>query len=98
MKYWNTLTNLETEIIRLSEFRNLFELILHAVENGAEVEQVNSGLYTMSGMLEDINENLSENFYGLWDTVRNDSSDEDTTESDARWTRIVNDLQKVSTN
>jgi hypothetical protein len=79
MKHWNALTNVETQIIRLGEFKNLFELVLSGVESGsASVEQIQSGLYTMSGMLEEIDTNLSNEFQSLWDEVRDEDEDEST--------------------
>lgn len=76
MKYWNTLTEIEQQVIRVGEFKNLMNLIA----NGAECstpEQLESGFFTLLGMIEDIDEKLSENFQTLWDEIRNDDSEEE---------------------
>lgn len=75
MKHWNTLTSVETQIIRLGEFKNLFELVLNGVEGGSTIEQLHSGLYTMSGMLEEVEKNLSNEFQNLWDEIRDADND-----------------------
>lgn len=73
MKHWNTLTALESALIRLGEFKNLFELLTDGVDNGSTQEVLNSAIYTMSGMIEDINEEAMSHFYTLWEEVREDS-------------------------
>lgn len=73
MKHWSTLTNLETQIIRVSEFNNLYNLILSGLENGATESQIQTGLYTMQGMLEDINDKLYPAFQNVWDEIRDES-------------------------
>lgn len=74
MKHWNTLTALESALIRLGEFKNLFELLTDGVDNGSTQEVLNSAIYTLSGMIEDINEEAMASFYTLWEEVRQDSS------------------------
>lgn len=76
MKHWNTLTALESALIRLGEFKNLFELLTDGVDNGSTQEVLNSAIYTMSGMIEDINEEAMSHFYTLWEEVRQDSENE----------------------
>jgi hypothetical protein len=73
MKHWTTLSELESALIRLGEFKNLFELLTAGVDNECSREVMNSAIYTMSGMLEDINETAMNNFYTLWEEVRQDS-------------------------
>ena len=73
MKHWNTLTELESSLIRLGEFKNLFELLTAGVDNECSREVINSAIYTMSGMLEDINETAMNSFHTLWEEVRQDS-------------------------
>lgn len=73
MKHWNTLTELESSLIRLGEFKNLFELLTHGVDNECSREVLNSAIYTMSSMIEDINEEAMSHFHTLWEEVRQDS-------------------------
>lgn len=73
MKHWSQLNNLETQIIRVSEFTNLYNLVLYGVENGATISQIQTGLFTMQGMLEDINDKLYPAFQDVWNGVREDS-------------------------
>lgn len=73
MKHWSELNNLETQIIRVSEFANLYNLVLCGIENGATESQIQTGLFTMQGMLEDINDKLYPAFQNVWDGVREDS-------------------------
>ena len=106
MKHWNALNELETEVIRVGEFRNLYELILLAVENNADAETLQSGLYTMSGMIDDINTKINEKFHIVFDAIRSEDfkteHDELTAEqenengSQLRFQQIVDQL--VSTN
>jgi hypothetical protein len=73
MKHWNTLTELENSLIRLGEFKNLFELLTNGVDNGCGQEVINSTIYTMSGMIENINEKAIGSFHTLWEEIRQDS-------------------------
>ena len=76
MKHWNELTELETEIIKVSEFKNLFKLLVAGTENYVDVKVLQSAIYTMEGMIDDIDSTLYEKFQTIFDAVR----DEDTTE------------------
>ena len=76
MKHWNELTELETEIIRVSEFKNLFKLLVADSENGVDIQVLQSAIYTMENMIDDIDSTLYEKFHIIFDAVR----DEDTTE------------------
>ena len=74
MKHWNELTELETEIIRVSEFKNLFKLLVAGTENYVDIKVLQSAIYTMETMIDDIDSTLYEKFQTVWDAVR----DEDT--------------------
>ena len=76
MKHWNELTELETEIIRVSEFKNLFKLLVAGTENYVDIKVLQSAIYTMETMLDDIDSTLYEKFQTVWDAVK----DEYTTE------------------
>ena len=74
MKHWGELNELETEIIRVSEFKNLFKLLVAGTENYVDIKVLQSAIYTMEGMLDDIDSTLYEKFQTVFDAVR----DEDT--------------------
>ena len=101
MKYWNTLTNLENEIIRVREFKTLLDVTTRGLtETGSTPEETSTVLYTLLGMIEDIDSKMYDNFQSLWNQVRTDSwkDDEDAeneNDSQMRWGRIVEELQKT---
>ncbi len=70
MKHWNELTDLETEIIRVSEFKNLFKLLVAGTENYVDIKVLQSAIYTMESMIDDIDSTLYEKFQTVWDAVR----------------------------
>ena len=74
MKHWGELTDLETAIIRVGEFKNLFKLLVAGTENYVDIKVLQSAIYTMEGMIDDIDSTLYEKFQTVWDSVR----DEDT--------------------
>jgi hypothetical protein len=69
-------------------------------ETGSTPEETSTVLYTLLGMIEDIDSKMYDNFQSLWDEVRTDSWESDENESDTnsdeRWGRIVDDLRKMS--
>jgi hypothetical protein len=75
MKHWNELTELETEIIRVSEFKNLFKLLVAGTENYVDIKVLQSAIYTMETMIDDIDSTLYEKFQTVWDAVRDDETD-----------------------
>ena len=70
MKHWNELTELETEIIRVSEFKNLFKLLVAGTENYVDIKVLQSAIYTMESMIDDIDSSLYEKFQTVWDAVK----------------------------
>ena len=74
MKHWNELTELESEIIRVGEFKNLFKLLVAGTENYVDIKVLQSAIYTMETMIDDIDSKLYEKFETVFDAVR----DEDT--------------------
>jgi hypothetical protein len=72
MKHWNELTELESEIIRVGEFRNLYKLLVAGVENEVDIKVLQSAIYTMEGMIDDIDSTLYEKFQTVWDCVKDD--------------------------
>jgi hypothetical protein len=87
MKYWNTLTNLEETISSLSEFRNLFELLTNGIDNGVDQDVITSAIYTLSNMINNIDDDANSNFYALWEDIR--SSDD----SQNQIMTIMNELE-----
>ena len=76
MKHWGELTDLETAIIRVGEFKNLFKLLVAGTENYVDIKVLQSAIYTMEGMIDDIDSTLYEKFETVFNAVR----DEDATE------------------
>ncbi len=102
MKYWNTLTNLENEILRVREFKTLLDVTTRGLtETGSTPEETSTVLYTLLGMIEDIDSKMYDNFHSLWDQVRTDSFDSDSEDAEneinshMRWGKIVEGLQKA---
>jgi len=75
MKHWGELNELETEIIRVSEFKNLFKLLVAGTENYVDIKVLQSAIYTMEGMLDDIDSTLYEKFQTVFDAVRDEDED-----------------------
>ena len=101
MKHWTNLTALENEIHRVREFKTLLDVTTRGlIETGSTPEETSTVLYTLLGMIEDIDSKMYDNFQSLWDEVRTDSWESDENESDKnsdeRWGRIVDDLRKMS--
>jgi hypothetical protein len=76
MKHWNELTELETEIIKVSEFKNLFKLLVAGTENYVDIKVLQSAIYTMEGMIDDIDSTLYEKFQTIFDAVRDEEDTE----------------------
>jgi hypothetical protein len=75
MKHWNELTDLESAIIRVGEFKNLFKLLVAGSENYVDVKVLQSAIYTMEGMIDDIDSTLYEKFQTVWDAVRDEETE-----------------------
>jgi hypothetical protein len=75
MKHWAELTELESEIIRVGEFKNLFKLLVAGAENDVDMKVVQSAIYTLEGMIDDIDSTLYEKFQTVWDAVRDDETE-----------------------
>ena len=75
MKHWNELTELETEIIRVSEFKNLFKLLVAGTENYVDIKVLQSAIYTMETMIDDIDSKLYEKFETVFDAVRDEETE-----------------------
>ena len=76
MKHWGELNELETEIIRVSEFKNLFKLLVAGTENYVDIKVLQSAIYTMEGMIDDIDSTLYEKFETIFNAVRDEEDTE----------------------
>ena len=75
MKHWNELSELESEIIRVGEFKNLFKLLVAGTENYVDIKVLQSAIYTMETMIDDIDSKLYEKFQTVWDCVRDEDAE-----------------------
>ena len=75
MKYWTELNRLETQIIRLETMRSLFSVMASGAEESS-AEDVRNALWYVEGSLNDIHNELRNDFDALWETVRNEDFDE----------------------
>jgi hypothetical protein len=75
MKHWGELTDLETAIIRVGEFKNLFKLLVAGTENYVDIKVLQSAIYTMETMIDDIDSTLYEKFQTVFDAVRDDETE-----------------------
>ena len=75
MKHWSELTELESEIIRVGEFKNLFKLLVAGTENYVDIKVLQSAIYTMETMIDDIDSTLYEKFQTVWDCVRDEDAE-----------------------
>ena len=75
MKHWSELSELESAIIRVGEFKNLFKLLVAGTENYVDIKVLQSAIYTMEGMIDDIDSKLYEKFQTVWDAVRDDETE-----------------------
>jgi hypothetical protein len=75
MKHWAELTELESAIIRVGEFKNLFKLLVAGAENDVDMKVVQSAIYTLEGMIDDIDSTMYEKFQTVFDAVRDEQSE-----------------------
>ena len=75
MKHWTELNKLESAIIRVGEFKNLFKLLVAGTENDVDIKVLQSAIYTMEGMIDDIDSTLYEKFQTIFDAVRDENAE-----------------------
>ena len=75
MKHWGELNDLETAIIRVGEFKNLFKLLVAGTEDYVDIKVLQSAIYTLEGMIDDIDSTLYEKFQTVWDAVKNEDAE-----------------------
>jgi len=99
MKYWTTLTQLETSIIELDSIRNLHNIVSISANEGLLTEnQVNCAIAKLDDMFVEPMNQLNDNFQLLWDLVRTDSHSEESAEDETnnRWGKIVDQLSQIN--
>lgn len=69
MKHWGSLSEIETEVIRLKELKNVIDVLASGIDSASH-EQIVSAFYHIEGAIDDIAEQLSDKFYQLFDEIR----------------------------
>ena len=71
MKYYSELSDIETQIIRLSSMSSLLRVVSIGAEQ-ANHEDVRNALWYIEGSIENIHDCLNARFNELWDAVRDE--------------------------
>ena len=74
MKHFNALTEVENEVIRLGELRNLFAVITNGLDSSS-IDEIKSTVYYIEGSLSDISAQLSDKFQNLFDSIREQNNE-----------------------
>ena len=74
MKHFKALTEVENQVIRLAEMRNLLAVIVNGIECST-ADEVESTVHYIEGSISDISEQLSEKFQRLFEVIAQDSRD-----------------------
>ena len=77
MKYYSELSNIETQIIRLSAMSSVLRVISNGAEHSSD-EDVRNALWYIEGSIEDIHNCLNARFNELWETVRDEDGEPET--------------------
>ena len=77
MKYYGELSNIETQIIRLSAMSSVLRVISIGAEQ-ANTEDIRNALWYIEGSIEDIHDCLNARFNELWETVRDEDGEPET--------------------
>jgi hypothetical protein len=101
MKHYTRLNELETQVHRLRENFALFDSVMEAHMNEFEESQTPLGLslWRINALMRENTEEIKEQFYDLFDAIREDSLNDNTPknmDSQAPWNHIVNSIQKAS--
>jgi hypothetical protein len=73
MKYWDNLRNVEDQIVRLDSVESILRVLGNSETTREDMLNI---IWYLDGAVEDINKNLSDKFYELWNEVRDDSYEE----------------------
>lgn len=72
MKYYQQLSNIEEQIIRLDTIESL---IRATTSDDVRADDAQKIIWHVSDLIQETNKNLTEKFYELWDVVREDTQD-----------------------
>lgn len=75
MKYFGELSDIESQIIRLSSMSSVLRVISLGAQDANE-EDVKEALWYIEGSIEDIHKELSCAFSELWESISNDETAE----------------------
>ena len=101
MNHYTRLIELETQVHRLRENFALFDSVMEAHMNEFEESQTPFGLslWRINALMRENTEEIKEQFYDLFDAIREDSLNDNTPknmDSQAPWNHTVNSIQKAS--
>lgn len=68
MKYFEALNEVDTQVVRLAEMRNLLAVIINGLDSSSQ-EEIVSAFHYIEGSIDDISEQLSEKFQQLFDAI-----------------------------
>lgn len=68
MKYFDELTQVENQVIRLAEMKKLLTVLVNGMES-SNSDEVESAIHYIEGSIADISEQLSENFQQLFEAI-----------------------------
>ena len=76
MKYFNNLTAVESEVIRIGYLRSMLTVISNAIES-SNMEDIENCIWQAKELADSISENIGEEFQNLFDEIREDTIDLD---------------------
>jgi hypothetical protein len=96
MKYWNELTNVENELIKLDTIVSLVRSLNYAIESGVEIADVKNCLWKIEEEIDLLSRNSNIHFQELWDVVRKDTRKEfDGSIANLSSGKVADELEKV---
>jgi len=96
MKYWNTLVELENELIKLDTVISVMRVTSNSMETQIDETDLRNVVWLVQDFLEEIQKQSGEKFQQLWNEIRTDSFEdevyrpENTKQSVDELTSIVN--------
>ena len=103
MKHYTRLNELETQVHYLRENFALFDSVMEAHMNEFDISQTPLGLslWRLVELMRTNTEEIKDQFYDLFDAIREESHEEETKASQAGklitpWNHVVNDIRKVT--
>ena len=103
MKHYTRLNELETQVHRLRENFALFDSVMEAHMNEFEESQTPLGLslWRINALMRENTEEIKDQFYNLFDEIREESHEEESKASQdgkliAPWDHTVNEIQKAT--